>query len=156
MAATRELPAREAPGGPEIVLENPNRYPGLDMPGLRVWLTRLVAALAPDADSFAARLVGARAMKRLNQRFRQRPAPTDVLSFPGEPSPEGAHLGDVAVCYPLARIQAQRAGHDVRREVRLLLLHGVLHCLGYDHETDGGEMLRLERRLRRRWIDADE
>ena len=79
-----------------------------------------------------------------------------VLSFPGEPSPEGAHLGDVAICYPVARIQAQRTGHPVSREVRLLLLHGVLHCLGHDHETDDGEMRKLERRLRRRWIHADE
>ena len=57
--------------------------------------------------------------------------------------------GDVA-----ARRQAAAAGRDPAREIQVLLLHGLLHCLGHDHEVDGGEMERLERRLRRRWIGA--
>ncbi len=56
---------------------------------------------------------------------------------------------------PAARRQAARRGHEVERELRILLLHGLLHCLGYDHETDDGAMLRLEKRLRRRWIDGE-
>ncbi|HEX2224609.1 MAG TPA: rRNA maturation RNAse YbeY, partial [Thermoanaerobaculia bacterium] len=48
------------------------------------------------------------------------------------------------------------AGHSTEREIKILLLHGVLHCMGYDHETDQGEMERLERRLRRAWIPPDE
>jgi probable rRNA maturation factor len=55
---------------------------------------------------------------------------------------------------PQATRQAEVAGHSLARELRILLLHGVLHCLGHDHETDDGEMDRLERRLRRRWLDA--
>ena len=51
-----------------------------------------------------------------------------------------------------ARRQAVERGEDVERELRTLLLHGVLHCLGYDHETDDGTMERLERKLRRRWL----
>ena len=54
---------------------------------------------------------------------------------------------------PTARRQALATGHSAERELQLLLLHGVLHCLGYDHETDEGEMERLERRLRRRWLE---
>ena len=57
------------------------------------------------------------------------------------------------ISVPTARRQARAAGHSAERELRLLLLHGVLHCLGYDHETDEGEMERLERRLRRRWLE---
>ena len=78
-------------------------------------------------------------------------AATDVLSFPGGATPEGRHLGDMVVAVPTARRQAAAAGHPVERELRSLLLHGVLHCLGHDHETDDGDMERLERRLRRRW-----
>ena len=62
------------------------------------------------------------------------------------------HLGDVLISVPVARRQAGEAGHAVERELQILLLHGVLHCLGYDHETDQGQMARLERRLRRAWI----
>jgi probable rRNA maturation factor len=92
-------------------------------------------------------------MRRLNRDFRGKDASTDVLSFPGSVGGEGRHLGDVAIAVPTARRQAAAAGHDTERELRLLLLHGVLHCLGHDHETDGGEMERLERRLRRRWLE---
>jgi probable rRNA maturation factor len=56
------------------------------------------------------------------------------------------------VSVPTARRQAQAAGHEVAHELRVLLLHGVLHCLGFDHETDDGTMERLERRLRRKWL----
>ncbi len=76
-----------------------------------------------------------------------------MLSFPGAASgPEGLHLGDIVVCPAIARSHARSAGHSPQRELKVLLLHGVLHCLGHDHETDDGEMERLERRLRRRWI----
>lgn len=93
-------------------------------------------------------------MRALNRDFRGKDATTDVLSFPGGSTPDGEHLGDVVISVPRARQQAAEAGHPVARELRVLLLHGLLHCLGHDHETDGGEMERLERRLRRRWIGA--
>ena len=77
-----------------------------------------------------------------------------MLSFPGQDGPEGRHLGDVAISIPTARRQAGERGEPVEREVRTLILHGLLHCMGYDHENDDGEMGRLERRLRRRWLEA--
>ena len=136
---------------PEIVLLNPNHYPEAGARRLRPWLASLVAALAPEAGSLGARFVGDREMRRVNRQFRGNDKPTDVLSFPGE---EG-HLGDILISVPTARRQAAEAGHGPDRELRVLLLHGVLHCLGYDHETDQGEMERLERRLRKTWIGKD-
>ena len=135
----------------EIVLQNPNRYPEASARRLRPWLERLVAALAPDAESLGIRFAGDREVRRLNRTYRGQDKPTDVLSFPGG---EG-HLGDILVSVPVARRQALEAGHTVERELKVLLLHGLLHCLGYDHETDEGEMERLERRLRRTWIRED-
>ncbi len=132
----------------EIVLQNPNHYPESAARRLRPWLAGLLAALVPEAGSFGARFASDREMRRVNRGFRGKDKTTDVLSFPGE---EG-HLGDVLISVPTARRQAAEAGHGVDRELKVLLLHGVLHCLGYDHETDQGEMERLERRLRRTWI----
>lgn len=120
--------------------------------GLAAWLDGVVRQLAPGTASFAVRFVGDRTMRRLNRVFRGQDATTDVLSFPGGPSPEGRHLGDVVISVPQALRQAADLGHGGERELRLLLLHGVLHCLGHDHETDDGEMDRLERRLRRRFL----
>lgn len=140
---------KEIVSGPEIVLQNPNHYPEAGARRLRPWLSALVAALAPGAESLGARFVGDREMRRVNRQFRGKDKPTDVLSFPGE---EG-HLGDILISVPTARRQAAGVGHETGRELRTLLLHGVLHCLGHDHETDGGEMERLERRLRKKWLD---
>ena len=136
----------------EIVLQNPNRYPEAQARRLRPWLERLVGALAPQAESLGVRFSGDREMRRANRAWRGKDKTTDVLSFPGE---EG-HLGDILISVPAARRQAASAGHPVERELKVLLLHGLLHCLGYDHETDQGEMERLERRLRRRWLRDDE
>jgi probable rRNA maturation factor len=127
---------------------NPNHYRESGVRRLRPWLAALVVELAPEAGSLGVRFVGDREMRRTNRQFRGQDRTTDVLSFPGE---EG-HLGDVLISVPTARRQAAAAGHGVDRELKTLLLHGVLHCLGYDHETDQGEMERLERRLRRTWL----
>lgn len=132
----------------EIVLQNPNRYPEASARRLRPWLERLVATLAPEAESLGIRFAGDREVRRLNRTYRGKDRPTDVLSFPGE----DGHLGDILISVPVARRQAAAAGCSVERELQVLLLHGLLHCLGHDHETDEGEMERLERRLRRTWI----
>jgi probable rRNA maturation factor len=146
----------------DLALDNPCGYPEVQRRALRPWLAALLADLAPAAASFAVRFTSDREMRRLNRDFRGKDTATDVLSFPGTPAvtqvngeqPDGTHLGDVVIAVPTARRQAAAEGHDVDRELRTLLLHGVLHCLGYDHERDDGTMERLERRLRRRWLDA--
>ncbi len=88
-------------------------------------------------------------MRTLNRRFRRVDRPTDVLSFASleESSSSSSFLGDLVIDVPYAARQAHRRGHAVSREVQILLAHGVLHLLGYDHETDDGTMFRLQRRL---------
>jgi probable rRNA maturation factor len=139
----------------DIVLQNPNRYPEVRARRLRPWLARLLAAVAPQAESLGVRFCSDREMRRVNRDFRNQDKTTDVLSFPGDPGDTG-HVGDVLISLPTARRQAAAAGHGIEQEIKTLLLHGVLHCLGYDHETDDGEMDRVERRLRRTWLREDE
>lgn len=163
-------PPQRTPGGDcDVQLQNPCRYPEAGARRLRPWLEPLVAELAPAARSLAVRFTSDREMRRLNAAYRGRDQTTDVLSFPGEltarggeqpddprtpAGPDGdAHLGDIAISVPAARRQAAERGHGVERELRILVLHGLLHCLGYDHETDDGTMESLERRLRSRHID---
>jgi probable rRNA maturation factor len=143
---------RTAPGDPpEVVVVGPI-VSASQRAELRGWLVTLLGGIAPGARSLAAKFCGDPAMRRLNRELRGKDKTTDVLSFPGGVTPEGYHLGDIVISLPQARRQAEEAGHSLGRELRILLLHGVLHCLGHDHETDDGTMNRLERRLRRRWI----
>ena len=93
------------------------------------------------------------AMKELNQKFRKKSKTTDVLTFPAddsynEPSATGRPLGDIVISVDQARRQAADEKHSLATEVRYLVLHGVLHALGYDHETDRGEMNALEIEVR--------
>ena len=91
-----------------------------------------------------------RTLRRLNREFRGKDKATDVLSFPvvGEIADEFA--GDLAISLDTAKRQAAAHGHTLRDEVRVLLLHGLLHLDGMDHETDGGEMAAKEAELRKR------
>lgn len=139
----------------EIVLQNPCGYPEGDDEELLPWLRELLAELVPGAASFGVRLTTDREMRRLNRTYRGKDHPTDVLSFPGDATPEGRHVGDVVIAVPVARRQAAEAGHSPARELKVLLLHGALHCLGHDHETDGGEMARLEREVAGRRIPEE-
>ena len=90
------------------------------------------------------------AVRALNARYRGKDKPTDVLSFPGPGGNVG--LGDIVVSVDTAERNARRLGRSLQRELDVLALHGFLHVLGYDHETDDGTMDRLERRLRRKLL----
>jgi probable rRNA maturation factor len=126
---------------------NRQRRVSVDEDNLSVFLVRLRRALRLPPESFSAVLVSDRRIRELNRRYRKRSAVTDVLSFPLR---ENGYLGEVVISAPTARRQARRYHHRVEKEVKLLLLHGVLHLLGYDHETDRGQMARREHTLRRR------
>ena len=94
-------------------------------------------------------LTSSREMQTLNRRFLGKDGPTDVLSFPAEPGSGPRVAGDLAISVDIAAKSAKQLGHAVREEVKILVLHGVLHLAGYDHETDGGRMAKKEDRLRR-------
>ena len=89
---------------------------------------------------------GSAEMRRLNRRFRGKDGATDVLSFPAPGKDAG---GEVAICVPMAARNARRLGHSAEKEMQILILHGVLHLAGYDHELDNGQMARREAKLRR-------
>ena len=119
--------------------------------GLAPWLARVAPAKARGDLSVA--VVSDRRMRALNRQFRGKDKVTDVLSFPASdrsaPSAAG-FLGDVVIASGVARQQAREAGHSIQTEVRVLALHGLLHLLGYDHESDNGTMARVEARLRKK------
>jgi probable rRNA maturation factor len=90
--------------------------------------------------------------RRLNRRFRSKNSSTDVLSFPANSNIPGAGemAGDLSISVPMAQRQAAQQGHALGTELKVLILHGLLHLAGYDHETDTGQMARRERTLRAR------
>ena len=90
------------------------------------------------------------AIRRLNKTFRGKNKATDVLSFPAGEVSRGEVAGDLAISVPTARRQAAKQGHSLAVEVKVLMLHGLLHLAGYDHESDEGQMERRERLLRGR------
>ena len=102
-------------------------------------------------------------LRRLNRDFRNSDYPTDVLSFPTSASSASdlcvsasprqspsRPAGDIAISYARARAQARAFGHSTENEIRILMLHGLLHLMGLDHETDRGRMARAEKRWRAR------
>ncbi|MGA7077578.1 MAG: rRNA maturation RNase YbeY [Terriglobales bacterium] len=87
-------------------------------------------------------------MKSLNRRFRGKDKPTDVLSFPAEPDAHKKLAGEIAISAEIAAQNARSLGHSSAEEIKILVLHGILHLRGYDHECDNGLMARREKQLR--------
>ena len=135
----------------DVHVLNRQRRRRVGLPGIESFVKRLAREVVPRrGKSLSVCLVSDRRMRELNRRFRGRGGTTDVLSFPAGdgPDPEGeAYLGDVVISVDRAAAQARELGHSLAREIRILALHGYLHLLGYDHETDDGTMMRLQRRL---------
>jgi probable rRNA maturation factor len=113
--------------------------------GLRAWLTKAAPPRARGEVTVA--LISDARMRTLNRSYRNKDYATDVLSFPTH---DETYLGDIVIATGVAQRQADEVGHPVSTELRVLALHGLLHLLGYDHETDQGEMARLEARLRKK------
>jgi probable rRNA maturation factor len=125
---------------------------------------RKLQAEAAKGRAFDCLITGDAEMRRLNRQFRGQDCATDVLSFPSQrqtrrSAPRGAGLraclgqpaplGDIAISLARARAQSRRYGHGVEDEIRVLMLHGVLHLVGMDHDADGGRMERAEKRWRK-------
>jgi probable rRNA maturation factor len=124
---------------------------------LRVPSARVLSRFLGEAQA-AVRLRGRvsvllttdRAIRRLNRQFRGIDKATDVLSFPADSLVHGEEkiAGDLAIAVPTALRQAREQGHSLSVEIKVLMLHGLLHLAGFDHETDDGQMARRERSLR--------
>ena len=137
-----------------------NRQRGVRIPlkPLDLFLRRIRRQLRLGRAEISVAFVTNSEIARLNKLYRHKSGPTDVLSFPALPSENSPlatrhsplPLGDIAIAPGVARKYARRHNRSLAAELRVLLLHGVLHLLGYDHEADRGQMDRLERKLRRR------
>lgn len=160
------------------MIVNRQRRIALAIEPLSDFLLRAQQELGFPESAVTVRLISDSAMAQLNRRFRGKSGPTDVLSFPANAEPPrrsslrrtnrsaGGHsaqrgsdrmrieaadyVGDIAVSPETARRNAQRYSRSLPAELRILVLHGLIHLAGFDHETDQGQMERLERRLRRR------
>ncbi|MDE3109435.1 MAG: rRNA maturation RNase YbeY [Acidobacteriota bacterium] len=127
-------------------------------------MTRARRALRLPPGSLTACFVTNTEIAGWNRAYRHKSGPTDVLSFPSDEETasltgklprrtarsNGVYLGDIAIAPAVARRNARRFGRTFSQELRILILHGMLHLMGYDHETDTGQMDRRERLLRRR------
>jgi probable rRNA maturation factor len=132
--------------------------PPIDPAEARRLLRALARRLLVPHRSVGVLFAGDARLRDLNRRYRAEDRPTDVLSFPAgdERGPShysdgllgSPHLGDIVVSSETTRRQGRRHGHGASREARILLIHGFLHLLGYDHEADDGQMEMLERTLR--------
>jgi probable rRNA maturation factor len=144
-------------------------------PPLEAFLARVREQLRLNGAEITVALVSDPAITRMNESFRHKNGPTDVLSFPSDDTPprrkaarrksrparvaggegtaspsDGDFLGDIAISPATARRNAKKFHRTLANELQILILHGVLHLLGYDHETDNGQMTRIENRLRRK------
>jgi probable rRNA maturation factor len=165
------------------MIVNRQRDVRLERKGLETFLRRVKKELGVRGFGVTVCFVSDAEIAGMNKRFRRKPGPTDVLSFPAENNGRGrskkrkriytvgaedaagtedrrgktsseareTYLGDIAIAPKTARRYAKKNGRSLRDELRVLILHGVLHLMGYDHETDSGEMNRIEQKMRRRF-----
>ena len=135
-----------------MIVNRQRRVPVSILP-LRRFYERVRRELGFAPESVTIQLIDDASMARLNETFRKKQGPTDVLSFPANGA--GAthaveYIGDIAISLETARRNARRFSRSLPMEMRILILHGMIHLAGFDHETDNGEMDRIERRLRKR------
>lgn len=137
-----------------IEVVNRQRKIPLDCERWERFAAQVLKVVPADGACVTIAFVSDRRMRELNRRWRGKKTTTDVLSFPAAQDEfeklEGFTLGDIVISVEQAARQAALHELSFDREIAQLVLHGVLHLCGYDHETDGGEMNRLELRLRRR------
>jgi probable rRNA maturation factor len=139
----------EGPGRLDVVLLDRQRRGRVRPARLRRVLQGAAAILRVRGEMSLV-LAGDGLLRRLNRDYRRKDRPTDVLSFPGDGGECG--LGDVVISVATAERNARGLGRTLSQELDVLALHGFLHVLGYDHETDDGTMDRLEARLRKRLL----
>lgn len=133
-----------------IHYRNDVRRSGVDPRALKQTARALLAAVGREHASLSISLVGDAAIARINAEHRAKDTPTDVLSFPLEPDPRDPEqlLGDIVISVDTARRQAAEYDATLQRELYRLMIHGLLHILGHDHEA-AGERRRMEAEERR-------
>jgi len=145
------------------MIVNRQRAARLARPPLESFLRRVKNELGLEEAGLTVRLVSDAEISRMNETFRKKKGPTDVLSFPmvarrrpvrlrrgSRTVRAGEYLGDIAISPATAKRYAKKNGRKLSSELQVLILHGVLHLLGYDHEIDRGKMDRIEQKLRKR------
>jgi len=137
----------------EVIILNKQKKVRLTLRPLENFALRSLRELKLKPDSLAIAFVTDLEIARLNKTYRRKSRPTDVLSFPApRPSKQkerNRFIGDIAIAPAVARRYAKKNGRTLENEICILILHGILHLLGYDHETDRGQMDRIENKLRR-------
>jgi probable rRNA maturation factor len=145
-----------------MILNRQRRVP-LALGPLTSFCERVQRELGFPEESVTVCFVSDPAIARMNRKFRDKQGPTDVLSFPAHRSrartarsllkrrlTKTDYVGDIVISPETARRYARRRSHGLASELRVLILHGMIHLAGFDHENDSGEMMELERKLRRR------
>ena len=130
-----------------IEVVNRQRSRKIDTQRWSTFAAKALDAIGKGESSATIAFVSDKNIRNLNQQFRNVDKATDVLSFPAG---EQTNLGDIAISVQTAAAQAKENGLTFDNEIAQLILHGLLHLSGYDHETDNGEMNRLELRLRKK------
>ncbi len=130
-----------------VEVVNRQRGKKVDTKAWSNFAVKTLSAIGKHESSATIAFVSDKSIRKLNQQFRNIDKATDVLSFPAD---DETNLGDVAISVQTAAAQAKENGLTFENEIAQLILHGLLHLSGYDHETDNGEMNRLELRLRKR------
>ena len=142
-----ESPSQDPAEPKPFLLLNRQRKLRIDRRGLEFFLEALIEEISP-LGFFSVVMVSDRVLRRHNANYRGDDRTTDVLSFPGDED----YLGDILISTETAYKQVRKSQTlDFEANLKRLALHGVLHLMGYDHETDDGAMRTLERRLRRRF-----
>jgi probable rRNA maturation factor len=148
-----------------VAISNASREPGIGRANLVIFRKRMPGLSRSTLERFVLRarrlaklrgtvnilIAGNSELRALNRRFRGVDKSTDVLSFPaaGGSDPAGTFAGEIAISADIARANARILDHSLAEEVKILILHGILHLAGFDHEHDGGEMEHREKQLRR-------
>jgi len=128
---------------------NRQRKTKIDTKTWESFADKAAAAIGKEDSTATIAFVSDKAIRQLNRQFRNVDKATDVLSFPADET-DKLNLGDIAISVDTAARQAKENGLTFDEEVAQLILHGLLHLSGYDHETDNGEMNRLELRMRKK------
>jgi len=111
-------------------------------------IVRKIAAQLPIRGTVTIKIAADDEVRALNKKYRRKDRVTDVLSFIlAEKLPGGFYAGDILICWTQAEKQARANGHSLQKELLLLMIHGLLHLHGHDHEKDKGDMLAIQQRL---------